>query len=106
MDRSKIYIIYEIQSTVKLEFGDKLVYGRAIAEDGTIVGRWCSSSVSMMKQDMGLTSNNQHDQYAEHYPEGYELVLVEKPWEDNPGLVRALEIANPTFSIRDHVEMS
>lgn len=51
----------------------------AIAEDGNCLAGHVSSHKQWAKHDIGLTSDWNHDKYAEHYPDGYEL-----EWIDNP----------------------
>lgn len=49
----------------------------ALAEDGYFVGAGFHSSVEWLKHDMGVTSTQKHDQYQEHYPEGFIVEYVE-----------------------------
>jgi len=60
----------------------------AVCEDGHVVGQHICSSVGWVKHDLGIGSSSKHDQYAEHCPEGYELVWVENP-KDHEGLMAA-----------------
>jgi len=48
-----------------------------IAEDGHVLSGHISSSVMWAKHDIGITSDWKHEQYKEHYPDGYELIWVD-----------------------------
>ena len=54
------------------------VAGFALAEDGTVLAHHLSSSIEFSRHDMGLTSDWKHDEYKEHYPDGYELEWVDE----------------------------
>lgn len=58
------------------------VIGYALAEDGTDLAYHVSSNVSWCKHDMGITSDWHHEEYKKHYPDGFELVWVENPAND------------------------
>ena len=64
----------------------------AIAESGHVVGgHICSDEGFIMQHDIGVTSNWHHDEYAKHYPDGFEVVWV--PTSEiftHPGLQAAL----------------
>lgn len=62
----------------------------AIAEDGTLLASHMSSSHGWAKHDIGVTSDWKHDQYAEHYPDGYEVEWVDDP-RGHAGLMAAYE---------------
>jgi hypothetical protein len=57
--------------------GDGIAY--AMAEDGTVLGsHWCSHE-NYVPHDLGVRPGSRpdrHKTYAEHYPEGYEMVFV------------------------------
>lgn len=63
-------------------WGDGSVLGYAIAEDGCGLISHLSSNIDWSKHDMGITSNWHHDDYKEHYPEGYQLIWVDDPEND------------------------
>lgn len=52
------------------------VAGYALAEDGKMVACHISSNESWSKFDLGLQSDRHCDEYAAHYPNGYELEWV------------------------------
>jgi hypothetical protein len=52
------------------------VVGYALAEDGKMVASHISSDENWSKHDLGFDSNWHHDEYATHYPNGYELEWV------------------------------
>jgi hypothetical protein len=80
----KIYIFANGETPV----GDLI--GTAIAEDGTLLGQHYSTNAFYMKHDMGLSSENKHNFYRAHYPDGFEVVFVPDP-SKNPGLLAALK---------------
>lgn len=51
----------------------------AICEDGVVVGQHICSTPGWCKSDLGIGTNNKHEQYAAHCPDGYELVWVDDP---------------------------
>lgn len=48
-----------------------------IAEDGHILSGHASSNELFAKHDIGITSDWKHDNYKEHYPDGYELEWID-----------------------------
>lgn len=63
----------------------------AMAEDGThLAGHVCSDH-GFISHDMGFTSDWKHDQYNRHYPDGWELVMVDDP-KNHEGLQAAYEL--------------
>ena len=54
---------------------------QAIAEDGSVLAGHACSSHAYISNDMGFTSDWKHDRYNEHYPNGWQLELVERPKE-------------------------
>jgi hypothetical protein len=76
-------------------------HGCAIAEDGTALAGHCSSNLMWLYHDMGLRPHNgdnwQHDKYAAHYPDGYDLVdVIGEPGtvEAHPEAMAAIALAN------------
>lgn len=71
-------------------------HGFALAEDGTGLTGHISSSVRWLRSDMGIESQNKHDIYAGHYPDGYVLVdLIEATSDEldaNSDYQRALRL--------------
>ena len=74
--------------------GDGIAY--AMAEDGTVLGsHWCSDEY-YVRGDLGVTEGSRpdrHEDYAKHYPDGYEMEFV--PARDvkaHEGLVRAFTL--------------
>ena len=70
----------------------------ALAEDGTgLAGHVCSHH-GFASGDMGVTSENKHDLYAAHYPNGYVVEYVEigskADVAAHAGLAAAIEKAN------------
>lgn len=57
--------------------GEGIAY--AMAEDGTVLGsHWCSSE-RFVPHDLGVTPGarpDRHEEYAKHYPDGYEMVFI------------------------------
>jgi len=51
----------------------------AIAEDGHVVANHVCSHPDWGKHDLGLTSDWKHEEYFQHYPNGFVL-----EWVDNP----------------------
>lgn len=72
MDKPKIYCF----SAMK-DGGDGIAY--AMAEDGTVLGsHWCSHE-GFVPCDLGVTEGSRpdrHDDYANHYPDGYVMEFV------------------------------
>jgi hypothetical protein len=64
----------------------------ALAEDGNFLADHICSDHGFIPGDMGVTSDWKHDRYTEHYPDGFELVLVEKSdIKTHPGITAAYE---------------
>jgi hypothetical protein len=63
----------------------------AIAEDGHVLAGHACSDHGFIAHDMGVTSKRKHDKYDAHYPEGWELVLVEGDPRDHAGLAQAFD---------------
>lgn len=57
--------------------GDDLT-GDALADDGVFLAGHISSSEAWLKHDMGVTSTRKHEIYAAHFPDGFEVVFVER----------------------------
>lgn len=57
--------------------GTGWITGMAMCEDGTLLASHVSSHEVWFEHDMGLTSSWQHDLYAAHCPNGYELVYID-----------------------------
>lgn len=78
MNKPKIYCFSNVEGG-----GDGIAY--ALAEDGTVLGsHWCSHE-GYVSGDLGVTEGSRpdrHKTYAEHYPDGYEMVFV--PARDVP----------------------
>ena len=53
------------------------IHAQALAEDGTALAGHLCSSWFFVAHDMGIESDWKHDIYDKHYPDGYDLVLVE-----------------------------
>ena len=62
----------------------------AMADDGRVLAQHCSSSEGWAKHDIGYWSNWKHEQYREHYPDGYYVWWVDDPL-NSPGLDRAYQ---------------
>jgi hypothetical protein len=60
----------------------------AMAEDGTYLAGHGSSNEGWARHDIGISSDWKHDRYREHYPDGYDLVWLDKP-KGHPGLQEA-----------------
>lgn len=50
----------------------------AISEDGEVLAEHCSSSEGYAKHDIGIGSTIKHELYKKKYPEGYELVWLDR----------------------------
>ena len=91
--------IYILLSACPAGPGGQDVLGHALAEDGHCLASHWSSTEAFGCHDMGLTSDWKHDNYKEHYPDGYELVQVENDkdagwlpaFEKNQALKKAAE---------------
>jgi hypothetical protein len=66
-------------------------YVMAIAEDGHCLAGHLSSSLGWAQHDIGITSDWKHENYAEHYPDGYELVWLDSP-RGHEGLMEAYRL--------------
>lgn len=53
-----------------------------LAEDGHCLSGHLSSDEYWARHDIGITSNWKHEEYKKHYPDGYELVWLDEPMED------------------------
>ena len=85
MDKPKIYCFIKGGSSGWLN-----VVG--IAEDGHVLSGHTSSTREFAIHDIGITSDWKHEEYQEHYPDGYELEWIE--YDDVPnhkGLNDAIE---------------
>ncbi len=65
----------------------------ALAEDGEILTKYICSHENYFKHDIGITSDWQHNKYKQKYPNGYELIWVDEP-EDDDDLMRIISEAN------------
>lgn len=54
----------------------------ALAEDGHCLAGHLSSNKYWAIHDIGINSDWKHEQYKEHYPDGYELVWLDDPLVD------------------------
>lgn len=54
--------------------GDYL--GVGMAEDGAVLASHVSSSETWLAHDLGATSQCEHERYAAHYPDGFEVEYV------------------------------
>ncbi len=82
--RNKIYCF----SNGKLR--GKTYHGMAISEDGHILVQCISSSEDWLRHDLSAETRNEkiYSRYIEHYPNGFELVWVDRP-TDHEGLLKA-----------------
>lgn len=65
----------------------------AIAEDGEVLAEHCSSSEGYAKHDIGIGSTIKHERYKKKYPEGYELVWLDRDQlETNADFRKACEL--------------
>jgi hypothetical protein len=100
--RQNAYLIKNLEGEIKMnkiycfinsqmEWGDVVVV--ALAEDGECVGSHISSNESWAMHDIGINSDWKHEEYRKHYPDGYELIWLEREELDtNEGLQRALKL--------------
>jgi len=58
------------------------VIGYALGEDGQGLASHLSSNETWAKHDMGLTSDWKHEHYAKVYPNGFELIWIDDPEND------------------------
>lgn len=54
----------------------------ALAEDGNYLSGHLSSNEHWARHDIGITSDWKHEEYKKHYPDGYELIWLDEPMED------------------------
>jgi hypothetical protein len=54
----------------------------ALADDGHVLAGHASSSEYWAMHDIGVNSDWKHNLYKEHFPNGYELVWLDNPMED------------------------
>jgi hypothetical protein len=84
---NKIYCFINSQ----MEWGDVVVV--AVAEDGECVGSHISSNKYFAMHDIGVDSDWHHEDYKKKYPDGYEIVWLEREKLDtHEGLQRALKL--------------
>lgn len=95
-DKPKIFIF---ANTTNLEVAERKrwVSACALAEDGTMLAGHVCSHRGFISHDMGITSDWKHDLYDKHYPDGYELVLIEGQVEKgkNPDFDAACALPEP-----------
>lgn len=66
--------------------------GFAMAEDGSVLGSHLSSNEEWLASDLGATSDRNHEAYADHYPDGFEVEYI--PFdnvEKHEGLIEAVK---------------
>lgn len=90
-------VVNKIYAFVNGEWGSDLV-GVAIAEDGMVLAQHVSSSESWVWHDLGVGSTRQHDHYAEHYPNGFEVEYVPMEQRDSHAGLQAALAANRTLA--------
>lgn len=78
------------------------VIGYALGEDGQGLASHLSSGIEWSKHDMGLTSDWKHDHYEKIYPNGYELIWIDDPDNDERWL-NAIEL-NKSRPQDEHTE--
>lgn len=61
----------------------------ALCEDGEVLASHLSSNESFARRDMGVEGTQKHDIYAEHCPDGFEVV-----WCDDDRVTAELEEDN------------
>jgi hypothetical protein len=81
----------KIYAFVNGRWGGGDVLALAVAEDGSVLAQHISSSSTWAQHDMGVTSDRNHDKYAEHYPGGFEVEWIDNP-KDHPGVTAAFEL--------------
>lgn len=64
----------------------------AVAEDGEPLSSHCSSTEGFARHDIGFTSEWKHDKYLAKYPDGYQLVWIEKEDHKDEGFRRSVEL--------------
>ncbi len=55
------------------------IFGRAIADDGTILGSAEFDSLEKARVGMGVTDRKEPKSYRRHYPDGFRLEWVDDP---------------------------
>lgn len=66
----------------------------ALAEDGKVIAQHLSSNRYFAQIDIGYRSQNKHDTYKAHYPDGYRIEWIEEEVilnKSNPRFERAVE---------------
>jgi hypothetical protein len=63
----------------------------ALADDGNVLAGHASSNEYWAQHDIGINSDWKHNLYKEHFPNGYELVWLDNPMEDE-GFKKAVEL--------------
>lgn len=63
----------------------------ALCEDGHCLAQHLSSNEAWAKHDIGITSEQKHENYKEHCPGGYELIWLDVP-EDSEELKAAYKL--------------
>ncbi len=72
----------------------------ALAEDGTPLTEHLSSMVGFAKDDIGFSTNIKNDIYERKYPNGYELVWIDRiEMETSKDFLKAMEIAQNNFNL-------
>ena len=62
---------------------EEAFFGFALADNGEALASHLSSSEQWSKHDMGLTSDWKHDHYTKCFPEGFELIWIGSPENDD-----------------------
>ena len=82
---------HTIYCFVVMDYGEYL-YSIALSEDGYMLTSHISTNRSFAMTDMGWNNNNdKHQQYKEHYPDGYNVAWVDDP-EDHRGVQEAIRL--------------
>lgn len=75
-----------ILAYIKGRWGSGNVSVEALAEDGHVLGGHISSSVAFGKRDIGYLPGTflerRHEQFKQHYPDGFEVVWIDSPESD------------------------
>jgi hypothetical protein len=85
MEMNKIYCFINGGS-------DYFINVLALAEDGNVLAGHTSSNEYWAQHDIGINSDWKHEKYKEHFPDGYELIWLDKPLNDE-GFKAALALA-------------
>jgi hypothetical protein len=64
----------------------------ALAEDGNVLAGHASSNEYWARHDIGINSDWKHEKYKEHFPDGFELIWLDEPLNDE-GFKKALALA-------------